>query len=215
MRVVEASDQLGPFARRLLNRAVAAVAEWRRQGVDLPVSVPISARLLLDETLANDVRDLLDRHGVPATNLILEISETVVMSDLRIVDEVLAGLAALGVQLSVDDFGTGYSSLTFLTRIAVDEIKVDRQFVREMDTSPAASAIVSTTADLGRRLGLRIVADGVETAEQRWQLARLGVTGAQGPAVARTEPESRILATLRQLSPPDGIAESPSGRATA
>src|SRR5690606_15494641 len=97
-------------------------------------------------------------HRVPAHRLVLEITETVVMSELEVIDEVLAGLRELGVQIAVDDFGTGYSSLTFLTRIAVDEVKVDRTFVAKMADSPEAAAIVRTTVGLGRELGLRVVA---------------------------------------------------------
>ena len=105
----------------------------------------------------------------------------------------------MGVQLAVDDFGTGFSSLTFLTRIAVDELKVDRSFVMRMADSPEAAAIVRTTVDLGRELGLRVVAEGVETADQRAALAELGCTAAQGYHFFQPMPADKIVAVLRSL----------------
>jgi EAL domain-containing protein (putative c-di-GMP-specific phosphodiesterase class I) len=103
-----------------------------------------------------------------------------VVGGQAVVDEVLAALRALGVQLAVDDFGTGYSSLTFLTRVQVDEVKVDSSFVGAMGSSPAAAAIIRTAVDLGRQLGVRVVAEGVETAAQRRALRALGCAMAQG-----------------------------------
>jgi EAL domain-containing protein (putative c-di-GMP-specific phosphodiesterase class I) len=122
------------------------------------------------------------------------------MSELEVVDEVLAGLRELGVQLAVDDFGTGYSSLTFLTRVAVDELKVDRTFVGKMADSAEAAAIVRTTVDLARELGLRVVAEGVETAEQRNALTALGCTAAQGFHFFRPMPAENVLSALLSLS---------------
>jgi EAL domain-containing protein (putative c-di-GMP-specific phosphodiesterase class I) len=117
-----------------------------------------------------------------------------------VVDEVLSGLRELGVGLSVDDFGTGYSSLTFLTRITVDELKVDRTFVRTMADSAEAAAIVRTTVHLARELGLRVVAEGVETADQRAALTALGCTAAQGFHFFRPMPAENVLGVLRTLT---------------
>lgn len=213
VRTVEASELLGPFTRYVIDKALASAAEWGLEGVDVPVSVNLSARSLLDPKLPSDVAELLRRHQVPPRRLVLEITETVVMSDLKVIDEVLGDLRKLGVQLSVDDFGTGYSSLTFLTRIAVDEVKVDRSFVRAMADSPEAAAIVRTTVDLGRQLGLRVVAEGVETHEQRRELTRLGCTSAQGFHFFRPMPADEITAALRSLpgQPPPAKAQEATG----
>ena len=180
VRAVENSELLGPFTRFVLDEALGIAARWPAPDLDVPVAVNMSPRALLDPTLPTDVAELLRRHRVPARRLVLEITETVVMSELAIIDEVLGALREQGVQLAVDDFGTGYSSLTFLTRIPVDEVKVDRTFVARMVDSPEAAAIVRTTVDLGRELGLRVVAEGVETAAQRTALTELGCTAAQG-----------------------------------
>jgi EAL domain-containing protein (putative c-di-GMP-specific phosphodiesterase class I) len=116
------------------------------------------------------------------------------------VTAVLDALVKLGIQLSVDDFGTGYSSLKFLTRVHVDEVKVDRSFVRRMVESPEVLAIIKITIDLARQLGVRVVAEGVETAEQRAALAELGCTSAQGHLFFAALPAERIAGTLLELS---------------
>jgi diguanylate cyclase len=180
VRAVEQSELLGQFTRHVLDAALAVAARLREGGADLPVSVNLSPRSLHDRQLPSDVRALLERHGIPPQGLILEITETVVLSEEKVVDEVLADLRALGVQLSVDDFGTGCSALTFLTRVALDEVKVDRTFVTRMADQPEAAAIVRTTVELGRELGRRVVAEGVETAEQCQALIGLGCETAQG-----------------------------------
>ncbi|WP_241562910.1 putative bifunctional diguanylate cyclase/phosphodiesterase [Micromonospora costi] len=199
IRPVENSEQLGTFTRYVLDKALAVAADWAREGLDIPISVNLSARSLLDPRLPSEIGEALRRHQVPAHRLVLEITETVVMSELEVIDEVLATLRSMGVQLAVDDFGTGFSSLTFLTRIAVDELKVDRSFVIRMADSPEAAAIVRTTVGLAHELGLRVVAEGVETAEQRSALAELGCTAAQGYHFFKPMPADKIGAVLGTL----------------
>ncbi|WP_433393984.1 putative bifunctional diguanylate cyclase/phosphodiesterase [Micromonospora sp. KLBMP9576] len=199
IRPVENSEQLGAFTRYVLDKALAVAAGWARDGLDVPISVNLSARSLLDPRLPAEIGEALRRHQVPPDRLVLEITETVVMSELEVIDEVLATLRSMGVQLAVDDFGTGFSSLTFLTRIAVDELKVDRSFVIRMADSPEAAAIVRTTVGLAHELGLRVVAEGVETAEQRLALAELGCTAAQGYHFFKPMPADKIGAVLGTL----------------
>ncbi len=200
IRTVEHSDLLAPFTRYVLDRSLAAAADWSAAGLCLPVSVNISARSLLDATLPAQIADLLRRHRLTADQLVLEITESVAVSDQVIVDEVLAALREMRVQVSVDDFGTGYSSLAFITRVRVDELKVDRSFVDDMIDSPAAEAVVRGAVELGGRLGARVVAEGVETAEQRAALLKLGCTIAQGYHFCRPLPPDKIVAALRQLA---------------
>jgi diguanylate cyclase (GGDEF)-like protein len=197
VRPIEASELLGEFTRYVIDKALAVAADWARHGLDVPISINLSARSLLDPRLPAEVAESLRRHQVPAHRLVLEITETVVMSELEIIDEVLAALRSTGVQLAVDDFGTGFSSLTFLTRISVDELKVDRSFVIRMADSPEAAAIVRTTVDLGKELGLRVVAEGVETADQRAALAEMGCTAAQGYHFFKPMPADKIVTVLR------------------
>ncbi len=177
---IEQSDLVGPFTRYVLNVALGVMARWHAEGLDVPIAVNMSARSLLDRRLPADVAELLDKHRMPPDKLVLEITETAMMTELEVIDDVLAGLRDIGVQLSVDDFGTGYSSLTFLARVAVDEVKVDQEFVARMGDSPEAAAIVRSTVELGRALGLRVIAEGVETADQKAALAAMGCEAAQG-----------------------------------
>jgi diguanylate cyclase (GGDEF)-like protein len=200
VRAVENSELLGPFTRHVIDLALGHAAEWAAHGLDVPVAVNMSPRSLLDPRLPAEVAELLRRHRVPARRLVLEITETVVMSELEVIDEVLAGLRDLGVQLAVDDFGTGYSSLTFLTRIRVDEVKVDRAFVAKMVDSPEAAAIVRTTVELGKELGLRVVAEGVETDEQKKLLTAMGCGAAQGYHFFKPMPAENIAAVLGKLA---------------
>jgi diguanylate cyclase (GGDEF)-like protein len=196
--IVEQTDLIGPFTRYVIDRALDIVAGWREDGTDLPVAVNLSARSLLDRTLPSDIEALLGRHRVPADRLVLEITETVMMSELDVVEEVLGALRTLGVQLSVDDFGTGYSSLTFLARVPVNEVKIDRSFVDAMDTSPEAAAIVRTTIELARALDLRVIAEGVETREQRLALIQLGCAAAQGFHLSPPMPLVQATTVIRR-----------------
>ncbi|HET6214061.1 MAG TPA: EAL domain-containing protein, partial [Micromonosporaceae bacterium] len=199
VRAVENSELLGPFTRHVIDQALEIAAGWITQGLQVPIAVNMSPRSLLDPHLPAIVSELLRRHRVPSHLLVLEITETVVMSELEVIDEVLAGLRELGVQLAVDDFGTGYSSLTFLTRITVDEVKVDRAFVARMVDSPEAAAIVRTTVDLGKELGLRVVAEGVETDEQKRLLTAMGCSAAQGFHFFPPMPADKVGVVLRTL----------------
>jgi diguanylate cyclase (GGDEF)-like protein len=209
--IVDASDLVAAFTRYVIDRSLRLADGWTAAGVALPVSVNLSPRSLADASLPTDIEAMLKLHGVAPKMLVLEITEGAVVGGQAVVDEVLSALRAIGVQLAVDDFGTGSSSLTFLTKVQVDEVKVDSSFVGAMVSSPEAAAIVRTTVDLGRSLGLRVVAEGVETAAQRTALRELGCLAAQGrhlvPPVSgdgATELLRELLATStpNRLFPP-------------
>ncbi|GAA3201598.1 putative bifunctional diguanylate cyclase/phosphodiesterase [Dactylosporangium siamense] len=196
--VVEASELMGPLTRWVLDRAIGLASGWRRAGLAVPVSVNISARSLLERQLPETISDLLARHRLPAELLVLEITETVMLSKSPVIDDVLARVRRLGVQLAVDDFGTGFSSFTVLTRLPVQEVKIDREFVAQMIDSPKAEAIVRATVELGLRLNLRVVAEGVENPDQRAALATLGCTSAQGFLFHPPLSADRLAAVLRE-----------------
>jgi diguanylate cyclase (GGDEF)-like protein len=199
VRAVENSDLLGTFTEYVIDKALEAAARWAKRGPAVPVAVNLSARSLLDPRLPQAVAALLRKHRVPGRRLVLEITETVVTSDLPGVDQALTNLRALGVRLAVDDFGTGYASLTFLTRMPLDEVKVDGSFVTQMAESPEATAIIRATVELGRELGMQVVAEGVETAAQRHQLTTLGCPAGQGFHLALPTSVDRIGETLHRL----------------
>jgi diguanylate cyclase (GGDEF)-like protein len=200
MAVLENSDLVGIFTRHVVDQALAVAAEWAARDVPVPVSVNLSPRSLLDADLPEQLAELLAKHQVPADRLVLEITETVVVPEHDAISAVLDGLQRLGVQLAVDDFGTGYSSLKFLTRVHVNEVKIDRSFVGKMVESTEVTAIIKTTVDLAAHLGVRVVAEGVETAEQRLALAKLGCTSAQGYLFYPPMPGERITGVLVNLA---------------
>ena len=196
---VDASDLVAAFTRYVLDQALALANRWAADGISLPVSVNLSPRSLADSSLPTDIEAMLKRHSIAPHQLMLEITEGAVIGGQAVVEEVLTALRTVGVQVAVDDFGTGYSSLTFLTKVQVDEVKVDSSFVGAMISSPQAAAIVRTTLDLGRRLGLRVVAEGVETAAQRAALRDLGCEWAQGRHLVPPLPPSEAIGILRTL----------------
>jgi diguanylate cyclase len=192
---IERSGQLGAFTEAVLDQALSAVTAWRAAGFDVPVSVNVTPRSLLDPAFPEMVERHLDRHGGPGSSLIIELTESVMLSQLEVVDEVLRQLRQLDIQLALDDFGTGYSSLATLARVPVQELKIDRSFVAAMD-APTEAAVVRSTIELGRSLGLVVVAEGVESDRQRARLWEAGCPWAQGHLFARPVPLPKLLALL-------------------
>jgi diguanylate cyclase (GGDEF)-like protein len=191
--MAERTGLIGPLTTRMLDLSLAAVADWRRRGWDLTIAVNLSSRSLLDVDLVAEVSRLLRRHGVPAAQLTLEVTESSVMADPARAIGLLHELRALGVRLSVDDFGTGYSSLSYLQRLPVDEVKIDRSFVTGLRDQPGDAAIVRAIVDLGRSLGLEVVAEGVED-QATWDvLAELGCHMVQGWHLARPMPAGALV----------------------
>ena len=176
----------------VVTEALRQLAQWRREhaplGDDVYVAVNVSARQLRDPALAAHVALLLRRFAVPADNLVLEISESAMVTDVEVASEPLRALDALGVRIAVDDFGTGYSSLAHLRRFPVSILKIDRSFVDGIADAEGDGEIVRAVVGMADALGLGLVAEGVETEEQRVLLARLGVTSAQGWLFGRPAP---------------------------
>jgi diguanylate cyclase (GGDEF)-like protein len=192
---IERSAQLTAFAQAVLDQALAAAVAWRAAGYDIPVAVNVSPRSLLDPRFPDSVKSGLDRYDLPPDALVVELTESLMLSQLEVVDEVLSALRSAGIQLALDDFGTGYSSLSTLARVPVQELKIDRTFVAEMD-SAAEAAVVRSTVELGRSLGVMVVAEGVESEDQRRRLWELGCPAAQGFLFARALPLDALIATL-------------------
>jgi diguanylate cyclase (GGDEF)-like protein len=194
--VAEQSGLVRPFTLRVLELAVAECVKWQQPDRPLSVAVNLGARSLMDLQLPLDVAAVLARHGLPASQLVLEITETTATSELEVVEEVLGHLRRLGVEISVDDFGTGYSSLAFLQRTAVHELKVDRSFVSGMLVNDNDLALVRATIHLAHSLGARAVAEGVESQELQDSLRQLGCDVAQGYHLGRPIPAEDYRALL-------------------
>ncbi len=180
----------------VLDEALRRAAEWRARGCTATVSVNVSASVLQDRDLPSDIARRLAVWGVPSSGLVIELTETAVMSDPDRCRRVMADLRELQVGLSLDDYGTGYASLAYLTTLPVDELKIDKSFVLGMLTGRADLVVVRSTVALARELGLRVVAEGVETAEAADALAAWGCGDRPGlplrrgaaPGVARARP---------------------------
>ena len=183
---------------RVLALALAQTRAWYAEGLVLPVSVNISAADVLDPGFVDALCARLGEHGVAPAALVLEITERGVLDDAPVAAENLARLDALGVGLSLDDFGTGYSSWAHLVRVPVSEVKVDRSFVARLGNDALATTVVRSVVDLGHALGVRVVAEGVETAETWDALSAMGCDEAQGWVISRALPAPEATAWLRR-----------------
>jgi len=194
--VVEQAGLSRAFTRRILGVALDQLLAWRQAGHALTVSVNTTVADLLDDRFPDEVEDALVVRGLPADALVLEVTETSIISDPVRVCAIMDRLEQLGVCLSLDDFGTGFSSLEHLRSLPVGELKIDRGFVRRMAADPTDAAIVNATAMLARQLGIRIVAEGVEDDETWAMLTGLGCELLQGYVLSRPVPAAEFETLL-------------------
>jgi diguanylate cyclase (GGDEF)-like protein len=199
--IAEQTGLITPLTTHVLEQALTQVRIWQEAGEELSVAVNLSARSFLDAQFAVEIPGLLERTGVDARQLELEITESMLMLDPARAKATLDRLSSIGLRLSVDDFGTGYSSLANLKRLPVDGIKIDKSFVIDMPHDPSDAAIVRSTIDLAHNLGLTVVAEGVESHEAWQRLSELGCDLAQGFHISRPLPAdalTRLLAERRR-----------------
>ena len=201
--LAEETGLIVPLGEWVLRTACQQIRHWMDQGLALRVAVNISATHLTRGHLVEQLESLLHSTGIPPQLLELEITESTVMSDWATALQVLTQLKALGVRLSIDDFGTGHSSLAYLHRLGAHQIKIDRSFISDVLTSSHSASIVHAVIALGHSLGLEVVAEGVETAEQLEHLRQRGCDVIQGFMLSKACP-AEALAGL--------IAEHPSAR---
>ena len=191
--VAENTGLVRPMTLQVLEMALTAQAAWREQGLPLELAVNISVRHLHDLELPGQVAQLLAEHGAAPASLVLEVTETAVMSDPVRALTVLDQLRALGVGLAIDDFGTGYSSLSYLHRMDVDELKIDKSFVMGLGDGQGNASIVRSTIELGHSLGLRLVAEGVEDDASLALVRQWGCDQVQGYLLSRPMPADAVL----------------------
>jgi EAL domain-containing protein (putative c-di-GMP-specific phosphodiesterase class I) len=205
------AEQTG-FVRQLTLWMLEATArQWlslKAMGLQR-VSVNLSTRDLLDPELPVKLQAILQRHGMPATALCLEITESAIMEEPQRAEATLNTLSAAGFKLSIDDFGTGHSSLAYLKRLPVDELKIDKSFVMAMEKDGDDAKIVRSTIDLAHNLGLTVVAEGVENGDILERLAGLSCDEAQGFHMARPMPVAEMAGFAeRWLALGDGTADA-------
>jgi EAL domain-containing protein (putative c-di-GMP-specific phosphodiesterase class I) len=186
--LVEETGLMRPMTQVVLRIALDQVAIWHAGLCPLTVAVNLSATSLVDLELPVEVASMLAVRHLPSSVLQLEITEEFLMADRERARDILIRLRDHGVQISIDDFGTGYSSLAYLRDLPVDELKLDRSFVFPMTDDARAAALVASSAALAHSLGLRMVAEGVETKAAYLELARLGCDQAQGYYISRPVP---------------------------
>ena len=192
VQLAEHTGLIHPLTRHVLRAALEQCRRWRDRGIELSVAVNLSVRDLVDLDLPAAIAAELDRCGLPPQALGIEITETMLVLEQNRTIEVLGRLQRMGVRISLDDFGTGWSSLQYLSQLPVDELKIDRSFIRDLTSNHTGSSIVESTVNLARALGLTTVAEGVETAEVWDRLARLGCDVAQGYFVSRPLPAAEL-----------------------
>jgi diguanylate cyclase (GGDEF)-like protein len=178
--LAEQSGLIKLLTERVLEASIRQCAQWREEELPVRVSVNVSTKSLLDQELPAIIRELLECFDVPASLLQLEITESRTVTDLGRARAVLEELRSMGVTVAVDDFGTGFSSLSQLQQLPIDEIKIDRSFVMRMDEDRNDAVLVRSIIELGRSLGLRVTAEGVETESSLQTLRQFGCDFAQG-----------------------------------
>ncbi len=211
--IAEETGLIVPMGRWVLEESCRTMREWTLRNPErrpLSVSVNLSALQFAQHRLPEDVAATLAATGLPASQLCLEITETVLMSDTASTRATLDALHELGVRVAIDDFGTGYSSLSYLKKFAIDVVKLDRTFIEGLVTDPVDAEIASAVIRLSAALGIRTIAEGVETDAQRQMLVQLGCPLMQGYLTARPLPPSDFAAfwDSNQLTADIGPADS-------
>jgi diguanylate cyclase (GGDEF)-like protein len=169
----------------VLKAAIRQMREWQRGGLEVDVAVNLSAPDILDPGLGDEILELLRKHRVAASSLVLEITESAVMRDPQLAARHMQLLRIAGVRFSIDDFGTGHSSLAQLSRLPVDELKIDRSFITHARLGSDEATIITSTIGLGHSMGLSVVAEGIEETEAWSLLRQLGCDFAQGYLISK------------------------------
>jgi len=194
LAVAERTGLIVPIGNWVIDEACRQMREWQLEGhMDWTVAVNLSTVQLTHAGLVEVLGETLERHGLAPRHLVLEVTESTAMRDAEASLAILNQLATLGVGISIDDFGTGYSSLLYLKQLPADELKIDRGFVTELSHGNDDEAIVSAIIALGKTLGLKIVAEGVETKEQQELLTRLGCNALQGYLLGSPVPADQLV----------------------
>jgi diguanylate cyclase (GGDEF)-like protein len=200
--LLEETNQIVGVGRWVLQEACSQAVRWRLPERDMYVSVNVSARQLDDQLLAADLQHALTSAGLEGSSLVIEITETAMMRDAQATARQLEAVKALGVGVAIDDFGTGYSSFAYLRQFPVDILKIDRSFVTPIAESSASKVLLHTLVQLGKQLGLKTLAEGIEQHEQFWQLKDEHCDSGQGFIFARPLAADDVEGFLASLPSP-------------
>jgi EAL domain-containing protein (putative c-di-GMP-specific phosphodiesterase class I) len=191
---------IGAIGLVVLDGACHHAALWRHGGLDIYVSVNVSARQITDDLPPAVVLDILRRHGLSPDALVLEITEGVLMSNVTVAQHWIESLRAAGVRIYLDDFGTGYSSLSYLKRFPLDTVKIDKSFIRDLHADMSDLALVHAIVTMAGSLGLHVVAEGVENERHLAALREMGCGYGQGYYFARPSAASEFAATAARIN---------------
>jgi EAL domain-containing protein (putative c-di-GMP-specific phosphodiesterase class I) len=194
----EQTGLIHPMTQWVLNAAMRQCLAWHQAGIEINVSANLSARNLLDGGLPDQITQLIKTYQISPGWMVFEITESAIMADPARAQEILLKLNEMGIRLSIDDFGTGYTSLSYLTKLPVKEIKIDRAFVMNMTKNKSDAVIVRSTIDLAHNLDLDVVAEGVENQEHWDQLASLGCDAAQGYYMGKPMPAADLNSWFKE-----------------
>jgi diguanylate cyclase (GGDEF)-like protein len=208
--LAERFNLINALGNWVLEEACRQMNAWADDGIRMRVAINLSVHQLREADLVERIDRALRRHAIEPSQLLCEITESVAMEDIKSTQQAFDGLARIGVFLSIDDFGTGYSSLSYLRQMPASQLKIDGSFVADLETSKDAKAIVSAVIRLAHELGLRVVAEGVETAGQRDILVALGCDELQGFFLARPMPAAALEAWTEGRKPEGAADFSPS-----
>jgi EAL domain-containing protein (putative c-di-GMP-specific phosphodiesterase class I) len=203
IRVLEDRELIDKLTWIMVDRSAAACVAWRGQGLSVTVSVNLSPKSLEDPALADRITELVQKRGLQPRDMILEITESAAMTDVARALENLARLRVKGFGLSIDDYGTGYSSMQQLARIPFTELKIDRSFVTDAATHGQRGVMLESSIDMAHKLGLKVVAEGVETRADWNQLKRIGCSLAQGYFIAKPMPAAEFVDWAFEWTPPE------------
>jgi diguanylate cyclase (GGDEF)-like protein len=200
MPVIEQTALIGDVTRYVIDQALIQLAVWQRAGLELGMSVNLSACNLHDPTLPAHIESLLRAHATPDGALTVEVTESAAMADIDRALRVLNALRGLDVGVSIDDFGSGHASIAYLTRLPATELKIDRSLITNICESPRDEAIARTTIDLARHLDLCVVAEGIETTEVAERLVQIGCDTGQGYLISRPLPAGEFVEWLERYT---------------
>ncbi|MEJ2438058.1 MAG: EAL domain-containing protein [Gammaproteobacteria bacterium] len=202
VNIIPLAEQLGIINRLtswVLKQAIAQCAEWRKQGIFMNMAVNLSVYDLLSTDLIDQISELLEQHEVPASYIVVEVTENAMLIDPNNAISILQRLDSMGLRIAIDDFGAGFSSLGYLKKLPVDELKIDKSFVMDMINNDNDAVIVRSTIDLAHNLGLKVVAEGVESDEIYEMLRILRCDTAQGFYLSEPESPAKIASLLAEI----------------